>query len=137
MFCVTMNTHSNSQQPTHMTTPVANSIQQETTQNAPNAPKKILNPHEHVSEPIHAANQYEGYSVKEVSPIMRALSFEESKQVKVQEKEEENLCCACGEDMGPNNPRQLCGKWRCLNIAFDNDNIQTPSKKLKANSLIE
>jgi hypothetical protein len=23
-------------------------------------------------------------------------------------------CLTCGVDMGPQNPRQLCGKWRCL-----------------------
>lgn len=22
-------------------------------------------------------------------------------------------CLQCGVDMGPQNPRQLCGKWRC------------------------
>ena len=22
-------------------------------------------------------------------------------------------CLECGEDMGPGNPRQLCGKWQC------------------------
>jgi hypothetical protein len=25
-------------------------------------------------------------------------------------------CLTCGIDMGPQNPRQLCGKWRCLEI---------------------
>lgn len=25
-------------------------------------------------------------------------------------------CLECGEDMGPNNPRQLCGKYFCKNI---------------------
>ncbi len=24
-----------------------------------------------------------------------------------------NHCLECGIDMGPSNPRQLCGKWRC------------------------
>lgn len=24
-------------------------------------------------------------------------------------------CIECGEDMGPNNPRQLCGKYFCYN----------------------
>ena len=24
-----------------------------------------------------------------------------------------NRCLECGADMGANNPRQLCGKWRC------------------------
>lgn len=26
-----------------------------------------------------------------------------------------NLCLECGEDMGLNNPRQLCGKYMCYN----------------------
>ena len=26
-----------------------------------------------------------------------------------------NRCLVCGIDMGPQNPRQLCGKWRCRN----------------------
>ena len=25
-------------------------------------------------------------------------------------------CLECGIDMGPQNPRQLCGKWRCRNL---------------------
>ena len=25
-------------------------------------------------------------------------------------------CLTCGADMGPQNPRQLCGKWRCLSL---------------------
>ena len=25
-------------------------------------------------------------------------------------------CLKCGADMGPQNPRQFCGKWRCLNF---------------------
>ena len=29
-----------------------------------------------------------------------------------------NLCMECNVDMGNCNPRQLCGKWRCLNEAF-------------------
>ena len=24
-------------------------------------------------------------------------------------------CIQCGDNMGPNNPRQLCGKTRCVN----------------------
>lgn len=24
-------------------------------------------------------------------------------------------CCGCGVDMGPNNPRQMCGKYKCDN----------------------
>lgn len=30
-------------------------------------------------------------------------------------EEFKNLCVDCGVDMGPDNPRQLCGKWRCNN----------------------
>ena len=29
-----------------------------------------------------------------------------------------NRCLECGIDMGPQNPRQLCGKWRCVNKIF-------------------
>lgn len=27
-------------------------------------------------------------------------------------------CMMCNVDMGPDNPRQLCGKTRCLNVGF-------------------
>jgi nitrate reductase cytochrome c-type subunit len=27
-------------------------------------------------------------------------------------------CLTCGDDMGPQNPRQLCGKWYCRNVGF-------------------
>ena len=27
-------------------------------------------------------------------------------------------CLTCGVDMGPQNPRQLCGKWMCPNESF-------------------
>lgn len=27
-----------------------------------------------------------------------------------------NRCIKCGCDMGDQNPRQLCGKWKCYNI---------------------
>lgn len=58
-----------------------------------------------------------------------------------------NLCIECGIDMGDCNPRQLCGKTRCLNTAFydspydeetnetdtdvEDDEPNTPSKKPK------
>lgn len=29
-------------------------------------------------------------------------------------------CLICGIDMGPQNPRQLCGKWRCI-YQYDTD----------------
>ena len=47
------------------------------------------------------------------------------KKVKVEEKiygynELTNSwhCLTCGVDMGPQNPRQLCGKWRCLSLYY-------------------
>ena len=27
-------------------------------------------------------------------------------------------CLTCGADMGPQNPRQLCGQWRCLSEEY-------------------
>ena len=30
-----------------------------------------------------------------------------------------NLCVECGVDMGPNNPRQLCGKTYCCNMLLN------------------
>jgi hypothetical protein len=32
------------------------------------------------------------------------------------EKTDSWHCLTCGEDMGPQNPRQLCGKWYCRNF---------------------
>ena len=32
---------------------------------------------------------------------------------KTQESESKNLCITCKRDMGPDNPRQLCGKYQC------------------------
>ena len=28
-------------------------------------------------------------------------------------------CLTCGVDMGPSNPRQLCGKWVCDNSPYE------------------
>jgi len=30
-------------------------------------------------------------------------------------------CIECGVDMGPNNPRQLCGKTFCYHIVYDSE----------------
>ncbi len=35
-------------------------------------------------------------------------------------------CTECGVNMGPNNPRQLCGKTRCVNKIFDDDYEDCP-----------
>jgi len=32
------------------------------------------------------------------------------------EKTDSWHCLTCGEDMGSQNPRQLCGKWYCQNF---------------------
>lgn len=32
------------------------------------------------------------------------------------EEEPKNLCLICNIDMGPHNPRQLCGKTKCTTI---------------------
>jgi hypothetical protein len=43
---------------------------------------------------------------------------------------ETNYCIECGVDMGPMNPRQLCGKWYCLNEAFlDEEEEKTNDEK--------
>lgn len=31
-------------------------------------------------------------------------------------KVKSNYCVECGIDMGPQNPRQLCGKYQCIGI---------------------
>ena len=46
------------------------------------------------------------------SAVLAAVEF------LVSSVEEQNLCVECGEDMGPQNPRQLCGKWRCTNAEW-------------------
>lgn len=37
----------------------------------------------------------------------------------VDDSEYKNLCVACGIDMGPQNPRQFCGKTYCLEKGYD------------------
>ena len=46
--------------------------------------------------------------------------YTESQPIKIIKKEpesepEKNYCVECGVNMGSNNHRQLCGKWRCHN----------------------
>ena len=44
-------------------------------------------------------------------------------------KEVQNLCILCGVDMGPQNPRQLCGKTKCYNIDYlEMIEISSPQK---------
>lgn len=57
---------------------------------------------------------------KEKEVIIIYDSDEEVKEKEVKETENKeddilvNRCLECGIDMGPQNPRQLCGKTRCL-----------------------
>ena len=45
-----------------------------------------------------------------------------------------NLCVQCNVDMGECNPRQLCGKTRCLEIDNNNNEVPPAMKKRKKNS---
>ena len=41
-----------------------------------------------------------------------------------------NLCCECGVDMGPDNPRQLCGKTKCDGYGYDDEEEEEETKSL-------
>jgi hypothetical protein len=47
--------------------------------------------------------------------------------------DESNYCIECGVDMGPMNPRQLCGKWYCLNASFLDDETVNNNDDAKYN----
>ncbi len=49
----------------------------------------------------------------------------------IETEDEKNLCVECGRDMGPNNPRQLCGKTKC-DEEKPPSTIERPSKKRKS-----
>jgi len=51
----------------------------------------------------------------EESPQEVGASASEAVTSEVVIEEFKNLCVECSVDMGPDNPRQLCGKWRCNN----------------------
>ena len=45
---------------------------------------------------------------------------------------EVNPCVVCGIDMGPTNPRQLCGKTYCFGIAsIDDEYVFVPRPRKK------
>lgn len=50
----------------------------------------------------------------EFSPEPSPVRAKESNKRRAEEITE-NACMECGEDMGSDNPRQLCGKTRCVN----------------------
>lgn len=42
-----------------------------------------------------------------------------NKEIKeIKEKEISWYCVECGVNMGPNNPRQFCGKYMCFNYGL-------------------
>lgn len=47
--------------------------------------------------------------------ITSFFNFEKEKE---KEKELSWYCIECGVDMGPNNPRQFCGKYMCFNYGI-------------------
>ena len=48
--------------------------------------------------------------------IKKKINLELIKIIKKNILQHKNLCIECKVDIGINNPRQLCGKTRCLNI---------------------
>jgi len=48
--------------------------------------------------------------------------YGESSEEESDTEEETNYCMECGEDMGPQNPRQLCGKTYCRTFTERDDN---------------
>jgi hypothetical protein len=51
--------------------------------------------------------------------IEEEVREEEVREEEVRDYIFKNLCVICGTDMGPNNPRQLCGKTMCMFEDFD------------------
>ena len=50
-----------------------------------------------------------------MSSRKRSLSIDSVSVNKIRKEDEmQNLCISCGDDMGDCNPRQLCGKTKCL-----------------------
>jgi hypothetical protein len=41
------------------------------------------------------------------------LSYNKTLDIEEKNEDVQNLCLECGIDMGPHNPRQLCGKTQC------------------------
>lgn len=48
-------------------------------------------------------------------PLITSFFKEKEKE---KEKEPSWYCIECGVDMGPNNPRQFCGKYMCFNYGM-------------------
>ena len=62
-----------------------------------------------------------GYSHIYHRDIDLGCMCEDCIQEEHKEDKYENRCLECGEDMGPQNPRQLCGKTYCRNITERDD----------------
>ena len=54
---------------------------------------------------------------------MDSQQQETTHQTRRTKRKHSNLCIECGIDMGDCNPRQLCGKWRCLFAGDDDENV--------------
>ena len=73
-----------------------------------------------------------------MQPMQQTMEITIAPMMRINDEDDEmkNLCTVCNVDMGDNNPRQLCGKSRCLQI--DNNDIdnedQPAMKKRKKNS---
>ena len=58
-------------------------------------------------------------SVKDKTEILLTTEKKESNTVEGYNQDINSWhCLTCGVDMGTHNPRQLCGKWKCL---FEDD----------------
>ena len=75
---------------------------------------------EEVHEEVSEEEVHEEVSEEEVhEEVHEEASEEEVSEEEVSVYIFKNLCVICGSDMGPNNPRQLCGKTMCMFEDFD------------------
>jgi hypothetical protein len=82
-------------------------------------PKKKI--YEHSDENSEFLEPDVGYSNIYHRDIDLGCMCEDCIQEEHKEDKYENRCLECGEDMGPQNPRQLCGKTYCRNITERDD----------------
>lgn len=60
------------------------------------------------------------YPIKQMNKVQTLITdyFEKNKVYGYNSKTDSWHCLVCGDDMGPTNPRQLCGKYFCRNDKF-------------------
>ena len=62
-------------------------------------------------------NSKENQNLEEITDnIQSDNTYNDDFNYSYQDDEIKNLCLDCGVDMGPTNPRQLCGKTHCNNL---------------------